>query len=44
MVARYGDKIKILFYKIKDLYEKVIRIINFLPLNAAVEKHERKWN
>ena len=42
--VRYGDKIKVKNSrtKIEKLQEKAIRIINFLPLNATVEKHA--WN
>ena len=39
MVARYGDKIKMMNLKRQKNFKKkqTIRIINFLPLNVPVE-------
>ena len=43
MVARYGDKIKMKnSRRQKELQGKAIRIVNFLPLNAPVEKQMYK--
>ena len=44
--VRYGDKIKVKNSrtKIEKLQEKAIRIINFLPVNATVEKQMHEMN